>query len=137
MRSLRSLVLVLAVGCGGGVIQGGDDGTGSGGSSGSDGTGGDGSDVTSACETSYLDYENFGAPFVVNWCRGCHSSALPANMRQAAPSDVNFDDVMQVRAWQDRIAATTIGASPTMPPAGGPSDAERALLAEWLACGAR
>ena len=30
-----------------------------------------------ACETSYLDYNNFGAPFVINWCRGCHSSSVP------------------------------------------------------------
>jgi hypothetical protein len=32
--------------------------------------------------------------------------------------------------------APSPGGTPTMPPAGGPSGEERALLAEWLACGA-
>jgi uncharacterized membrane protein len=90
-----------------------------------------------ACETSYLDYENFGAPFVIDWCRGCHSSAVPAGMRQKAPADANFDTLEQVRTWKDKIAARATGASPNMPPAGGPSEEERQLLAQWLACGAK
>jgi uncharacterized membrane protein len=89
------------------------------------------------CETSYLDYENFGAPFVINWCRGCHSSAVPANMRQKAPKDANFDNVDQVRMWAERIANRATGTSPSMPPAGGPTHEERLLLAEWVACGAK
>lgn len=90
-----------------------------------------------ACETSFLDYDNFGAPFVTNWCRGCHSSAVPAGMRQRAPIDVNFDDADDVRAWSERIAVRAATATPTMPPAGGPSTEERKLLVEWLACGAK
>jgi uncharacterized membrane protein len=89
------------------------------------------------CETSYLDYDNFGAPFVINWCRGCHSSAVPAGMRQKAPADANFDNLEQVRMWGDRIALRAAGTVPNMPPAGGPSEEERLLLAEWLACGAK
>jgi hypothetical protein len=89
------------------------------------------------CETSYLDYENFGAPFVINWCRGCHSSAVPMNMRQKAPADANFDNVEQVRTWSERIANRAAGTMPNMPPAGGPTADERALLAEWIACGAK
>ncbi|HEY5945406.1 MAG TPA: hypothetical protein VIV40_07940 [Kofleriaceae bacterium] len=87
------------------------------------------------CDTSYLDYNNFGAPFVINWCRGCHSSAVPMNMRQKAPLDANFDTLEQVQMWSERIAMRATGTSPNMPPAGGPSDDERKLLAEWLACG--
>ena len=91
----------------------------------------------SACETSYLTYDNFGAPFVINWCRGCHSDAVPPAMRQKAPTDANFDTLAEVQMWSDRIASKVTGMAPTMPPAGGPSDEERALLAEWLACGAK
>ena len=88
------------------------------------------------CTTSPLTYDNFGEPFVLDWCRGCHSSALPAGMRQLAPLDVNFDTRDDVRDWSPRILAVA-GTSRIMPPAGGPSDHERELLVEWLACGAR
>jgi uncharacterized membrane protein len=90
-----------------------------------------------ACATSFLTYENFGGLFVSSWCRGCHSSALPDGMRQKAPAAVNFDDADQVRTWGPRIAVRAASVEPTMPPAGGPTDEERALLAEWITCGAR
>ena len=87
------------------------------------------------CETSYLEYGNFGAPFVFNWCRGCHSSSVPAGMRQKAPIDVNFDTEADVVASKERIRLRATGAMPGMPPAGGPTAEERALLAEWIDCG--
>ncbi len=87
------------------------------------------------CETSFLDYQNFGAPFIANWCRGCHASGVPETMRQDAPLDVNFDDHGTTMQWKTEILRRATGDAPTMPPAGGPSDEERALLAEWLACG--
>ena len=90
-----------------------------------------------ACEQSYLDYSTFGEPFLLDWCAGCHSAALPATMRQSAPPDMNFDTIADVRRHADRITARASGDRPTMPPAGGPSAAERALLVEWLACGAK
>lgn len=96
-----------------------------------------GEDPPIACETSYLTYGNFGEPFILDWCRGCHSSSVPAGMRQDAPIDVNFDDAGDLAQWSARIAARSTGAAPTMPPAGGPTAEERALLAEWLACGGR
>ena len=89
----------------------------------------------SKCETSFLDHDNFGAPFVANWCRGCHSSAVPMNMRQKAPIDVNFDDEGDLVVWAERIKIRASGTKPTMPPAGGPGEEERALLAEWIDCG--
>ena len=88
-----------------------------------------------ACETSYLDYGNFGSVFVTNWCRGCHSSSVPAGMRQKAPIDVNFDNEADANEWKTRIRIRAAGDKPTMPPAGGPSVEERALLAEWIDCG--
>jgi uncharacterized membrane protein len=90
-----------------------------------------------ACEASYLDHSTFGEPFLLDWCSGCHSAALPATMRQNAPADVNFDTIEDVRRFGDRIAARGAGPTPTMPPAGGPSAEERALLAEWISCGAK
>lgn len=92
---------------------------------------------TEQCDESYLDYQTFGEPFMLDWCRGCHSSAVPATMRQKAPIDVNFDTLEQVQHWGERIAMRAASTSPTMPPAGGPGSDERALLAEWLACGMR
>ncbi|HEY4240804.1 MAG TPA: hypothetical protein VGM88_13370 [Kofleriaceae bacterium] len=93
-------------------------------------------DAIDSCSQSYLTYENFGAPFVSNWCRGCHSAALAEDQRQMAPLDVNFDSQLEVDALAADIRTHATGAAADMPPAGGPSDDERSLLAEWLSCGA-
>jgi len=90
-----------------------------------------------ACQTSYLDYSNFGEPFLLDWCSGCHSAALPATMRQMAPAGVDFDTLENVRRQKERIAARATGGTPTMPPAGGPSAEEREMLAEWISCGTK
>lgn len=87
------------------------------------------------CKDSTLTYENFAAPFVITWCRGCHGVNQPLTMRQNAPVGVNFDTAAEVRGGSDRLLARATGVMPTMPPAGGPSDEERALLAEWIGCG--
>ncbi len=87
------------------------------------------------CQESTLTYQNFAAPFVITWCRGCHGEAQPLAMRQNAPVGVNFDTAEQVRGSSVRILARANGPEASMPPAGGPSDEERALLAEWIACG--
>ncbi len=89
------------------------------------------------CADSTLDYQTFGAPFMRNWCTGCHGSGLPTDMRQDAPEDINFDHVEDVRRMAMQVKAKATGATPTMPPAGGPSAEERVLLEEWLRCGAR
>lgn len=94
-----------------------------------------GEDTDPFCERSFLRYDNFGSPFIANWCRACHSAALPPDMRQDAPTDINFDTLAEVRAWAVLIQRTA-GDGATMPPAGGPSAAERAMLVEWLHCGA-
>ncbi len=109
MRFLRSLALVATAACG--------------------------TDTDVTCASSQLTYDNFGGPFVVNWCRDCHSAQLPAGMRQDAPADVNFDTLDEIRTWSRRISLTA-GTGTTMPPAGGPTDDERKLLVEWLRCGA-
>lgn len=123
MRSWLSVVFVLAA-CGNDSVPRGDEG--------------EPIPVDpSQCEDSFLDYQNFGEPFVLDWCRGCHSSTVPTNMRQNAPPDINFDTLDQVKQWNERIAVRAASTTPTMPPAGGPSGDERALLAEWIACGVK
>src|SRR5438445_13336809 len=120
MRSWLSLVVVL-VACGTDVRPPDENG--------------DPTPSAPACDKSYLDYGNFGAPFVLNWCRGCHSSTIPQTQRQKAPMTVNFDTLDDVQNWSERIEALAATDTPTMPPAGGPSQAERDLLREWIECG--
>jgi uncharacterized membrane protein len=94
-----------------------------------------GADTDPTCAQSFLRYDNFGAPFIVNWCRACHSAGTPPDMRQQAPADVNFDTLPEIRRWSLAIRITA-GQGSSMPPAGGPSAEERQMLVEWLACGA-
>ena len=93
-------------------------------------------DDTEVCDSSPLTYRNFGEPFLLDWCRGCHSSGLPDDMRQGAPLGVDFDDLDRVRAYGPMIVVRATTATANMPPASGPSIEERALLGEWLSCGA-
>ena len=106
--------------------------------------GGDAGTDATPCDQSYLTYDNFGEPFMSNWCRGCHSSAIPMtpdpDMRQGAPPSVNFDTQADVVQFRDQIQMQAVDPTMTpkpMPPAGGPPADERALLAEWLQCGVR
>lgn len=85
---------------------------------------------------SFLAWENFGEPFMRDWCTGCHSSRLGEGARVDAPLTVNFDSYEDVEMWADRIWVRAADDNRTMPPAGGPGAEERALLGEWLACGA-
>jgi hypothetical protein len=87
-------------------------------------------------ENSDLTYENFGEPFLLTWCTGCHSSNLQAGARENAPLNVNFDTVDEVRQLAPKIWLMAGDFNTTMPPAGGPQPDDRTLLGEWLACGA-
>lgn len=129
---LRGLFLaILAGGCG-------DDG--GGGDSDSDsstGTTGDPACVADSAPT----WESFGRDFFVTYCNHCHSESLKGNDREHAPFDVNFDTVELVRMQTLKIgnAAAAEGDDiNTFMPVGDPkpSDEERRILGEWLACGA-
>jgi len=91
-------------------------------------------------ENSLVNYENFAAPLLLTWCVPCHSSYLPAEARQDATDGINFDTYEGVVDQLDRIYARAVQAvddgGSAMPPAGGTSDEERALLSEWIGCGA-
>jgi len=82
-----------------------------------------------------VTYESFAGPFFLDWCTGCHSSALAKGERQEAPLDTNFNTLDGIRSRSDRILEKAVHTH-AMPPAGGPSDEERALLGEWFSCGA-
>lgn len=78
-------------------------------------------------------YENFAGPFFLSWCTGCHSSDLGEGERQSAPLGVDFDTRAGVEAHSARVLQRAV-LDRNMPPAGGPSDAERDLLKDWIAC---
>ena len=47
---------------------------------------------------------------------------------------VDLDTLEFSLQWADRIEARATGDVPTMPPGGGPTEDERAMLEEWLRC---
>lgn len=92
--------------------------------------------TTTGCPPdSPFGWDDFGAPFFLTWCTGCHSVGRVGEERSGAPDGVNFDSLDEVRAWSSRIAVRAVDAG-DMPPQYGPDDVARARLAEWLACGA-
>jgi hypothetical protein len=87
-------------------------------------------------EDSFLTWENFGDPFMRDWCTGCHSADLAADRRAMAPVEINLNHLDEVRAQMDLVWIRAADQNQTMPPAGGPHTLDRELLGEWLACGA-
>ena len=96
-----------------------------------------GLDLETPCDReAALSYDNFGRWFMNQYCAGCHSSLLPEDMRHGAPMGVDLDTYGGVLEQVEAIAEEVGGEAPSMPPGGGPSDEERALLGEWLQCAA-
>src|SRR4051812_36148977 len=79
---------------------------------------------------SALDYRTFGAPFMRDWCTGCHSADLTGDDRAGAPASVDFDTIAGVRSHLELIKQRAGADVPTMPPKGPPGGDERALLNE-------
>jgi len=99
-----------------------------------------------------LTWDNFGQPFMADYCTVCHDSALVHAKRNGAPLFHDYDSLSGVlkipehideRAGSGPAALNTLmppGECPSTP--GGPldrdcptpSDDERAKLSEWLAC---
>lgn len=80
-----------------------------------------------------LSYDNFGGAFLATHCIGCHSVLHEGALREGAPPGIDLNTYADVLALADRIEVRTL-LSLDMPPGGGPSEAERALLEEWLYC---
>ena len=75
-----------------------------------------------------------GHPFILSWCRGCHSRDLPTGSRGGAPLEVNFDKKNDILKFQDRIVVRLQNAS--MPPSTELPDWEVEEFLLWLSCGA-
>ena len=94
------------------------------------------------CPTgSTLTYDNFGRDFMESYCTECHDSKLAGTDRQGAPSFHDFDTRFGVKGVANHIDETS-AAGPAaintgMPPSGHPkpTEEERFLLGEWIACG--
>ena len=103
---------------------------------------GSGSPTGSACPTDNPPtYASFGQQFFTTYCTGCHSAT--ASNRHDAPGSQNYDteaDVIRHAAEIDETAAKGPDATNTiMPELGGtvtrkPTDAEREMLGQYLAC---
>jgi hypothetical protein len=85
---------------------------------------------------TYLTYNNFGGAFLNNYCTSCHHSQIPAEDRQGAPLEANFDSAYLAQVWRASIILKAIGEAPTMPPSQSVPTQERRELSEWLNCGA-
>jgi hypothetical protein len=89
---------------------------------------------------STLTYANFGKTFMDTYCIGCHHSELVGTARNGAPSFHDFDTYFGIVPVSDHIDETTAfgpaAMNQGMPPSGNPkpSDAERVMLGEWIAC---
>lgn len=84
---------------------------------------------------SMVTWNSFAEGWIDTWCTGCHSATLAGEDRQGAPDTVNFDTYGDVVQYGERIRVLATMADPYMPPSGGTSEANRALMAEWIACG--
>lgn len=124
-----ALVVGAAPGCGSDKAggEGGDDGAGDSGGSVDSGM------VLPGCEGEpVVTWANFGQGFLREQCQACHASTVAD--RGDTPADVIFDTEADAVRLAARIEARASGEAPSMPPEGGVSATDRALLALWLRC---
>jgi hypothetical protein len=88
-----------------------------------------------------LTYESFGRGFLDTHCNGCHSSIIAPAQRNGAPTGIDFDTYEGVLQFSERLEVRVIAAAVDdddatnpMPPGGGPTAEELAMLHEWLSC---
>ncbi len=82
-------------------------------------------------------YENFGSGFMSQFCLACHSQKVPTNLRAGAPLETNFDTAGDVQRWRALIILRTNSAAKNpMPPTQEIPKSQKAILSEWLECGA-
>lgn len=126
----RAAALALALGCAG---------RGSAGAGGAD-TGGSvdtappphGLEGRVDCATApAVTWEGWAQGFFLTHCQGCHASTTPD--RRGAPDGVAFDDAASTLAQRERVWVRTLDVQ-DMPPAGGLTADDRALLGAYLAC---
>lgn len=89
-------------------------------------------DTSPCADAPTVTWETWGEGFVTESCQSCHASTSPD--RNGAPEDVIFDTEQDVLDRATAVLSVATGESPTMPPEGGVSDDDRALLEIWLTC---
>lgn len=89
-------------------------------------------DTSPCADAPTVTWETWGEGFVTENCQACHASSSPD--RNGAPEDVVFDSEADVLDQAVTVLAVAAGEAPTMPPEGGVSDDDRALLEIWLTC---
>lgn len=102
------------------------------------GCGGKADDSGASCSDRVpaLNWTNFGEALFTSHCTGCHHALNPEVDREGAPLGVDFDTWQGVTEHLDLIEARTVPEDGGMPPAGPLSAEDRAMLAEWISCGA-
>jgi len=86
------------------------------------------------CELQRVgDWFSVGEPFMLSWCRGCHSRDLPSGSRGGAPLEINFDTRTDFDLRVVQIRARVMDG--TMPPAMTLSEAEKEAFLDWVNCG--
>lgn len=94
-------------------------------------------DAVDPCADNFLTWDNFGRPFMLTWCTGCHHSSIPSAERAQAPCSVNLDRHGDFRFWAQRVLGRAVDMAPSpMPPAAIIPAGELALLARYIECGA-
>lgn len=89
-----------------------------------------------------ITYSGWAQYFFASYCTRCHSSTLTtSDERNGATIHANWDDLPTIRSYTKEIdsfaAGGPNGINHIMPPNGAmPSDDERIMLGEFLACGA-
>lgn len=84
------------------------------------------------CADVEVSWNNWGFAFFSNYCRSCHSVDAPD--RYGAPAGVDFDSIVDVRTWAERIRITVLD-DESMPIGGGVPDLELERLDQLLSCG--
>jgi uncharacterized membrane protein len=88
-----------------------------------------------------VTYQGWAKGFFESYCTRCHSSTLTTTTeRNGAPPGANWDDLSSIKTYAEQIdqyaAGGPDGINRVMPPSDPkPSDDERTMLGEWLACG--
>ncbi len=92
-------------------------------------------EVSCPSEGTALTYDNFANAFFLKYCNSCHG--VGSDDRNGAPIAFVFDTHDQVFALRERVFVRAAAQNITMPPGpDDPSEADREMLAEWIACGA-
>ena len=90
------------------------------------------SELEVECSDSSLTWETAAAPYINNYCRGCHSRDLSTSMRAGAPLNANFDSkedlLSSLEAVLERIEERS------MPPIGATDSRSEAAFLTWANC---